>query len=121
MRMRLHRQWMAGVIAVAAAFGAAGCATKQARGTTAPEPEGVYPAVRIDCQVVAACFSGGTGFHERGGLGKILGYTVVPLCWIFDTPVSAVTDTACLPWDWKRKKMVGPSRELLPASQTVRP
>lgn len=40
-----------------------------------------------------------------------LGYTVVPLCWIFDTPVSAVSDTVCLPKDWRRLKKEEPEPE----------
>ena len=95
---------LAGLIAAAAAIGSSGCATRQVRGGQSPAPGALYPAVRMDCEIVGACFTGNTGFHSGGAVSKALGYTVVPLCWILDMPVSAVSDTVCLPWDWRREK-----------------
>ena len=112
--MRRHRQWIVGLLAAAAAFGAAGCATRQVRNARAPAPGGVYPAVRKDAEIVGACFAGDTGFHASGVFGKAIGYTVVPICWLLDMPLSAVTDTAWLAADLRAAKSgkVAPSEEL---------
>lgn len=109
--MKRQARRMMGIFAAVAAVGSQGCGTLHVRGARSQEPDCIYPAVRKDCQTIAACFSGGTGFHERGGIAKILGYTVVPLCWIFDTPVSALSDTVCLSKDWRRVKKEKPEPE----------
>ena len=79
-----------------------GCATRQVRSSATPVPTAVYPAVRTDCEMIGVCFDGGTMFHSGGPVGKTVGYTIVPLCCIVDMPLSAVTDTLCLPRDWWR-------------------
>jgi len=82
-----------------------GCATRQIRSSATPVPTAVYSAVRTDCEMIGVCFDGGTMFHSGGPGAKTIGYTVVPLCWIVDVPLSAITDTVCLPRDlWRINK-----------------
>jgi uncharacterized protein YceK len=87
-----------------------GCATRQVRSAAVPVPTAVYPAIRTDCEMIGVCFDGGTMFHGGGPVGKTMGYTVVPLCWIVDIPLSVVTDTLCLPRDVWRINRQGENR-----------
>lgn len=54
--------------------------------------------------MIRICFNGESIFHvEREG-SHILGYTIVPLCWLLDIPLSVINDTLCLPGDLLNKK-----------------
>jgi uncharacterized protein YceK len=65
-----------------------------------PDDVRIYPATRTDGAWFWACVSGNSIFQEKSsGVGRFASYTVVPLCFLIDMPVSLVTDTLMLPLD----------------------
>jgi len=63
-----------------------------------------YPAVRTDAECIGACVTGSTILHygdcdNAGVVRPIIGYTIVPLCFVVDVPISVVTDTILIPLD----------------------
>lgn len=79
-----------------------GCATCEVRSSRADAPSATYPAVKYDIEMISICYDGGSIFHGGGRVARTCGYTVVPLCWTLDIPLSAITDTVCLPRDLHR-------------------
>ena len=87
------------IIAVAILAGA-GCGTIISRPIPTYVGQGIYPATRTDGNLFWACASGNSVFQEKGsGVVPLAGYTVVPLCFLLDMPISLVTDTIMLPID----------------------
>ena len=90
------------VLAILGAISPLGCSTQEVRGSNASVPTTIYPAIRNDCEMIVICYDGSSIFNSGGPVAKMGGYTVVPLCWIIDMPLSAITDTVCLPKDlWR--------------------
>lgn len=70
------------------------------------EPSSVcYPATRYDSYIIGS----GGGIYAYGdcdnGLGPVLGWSVVVPLHIVDLPISLVTDTILLPFDFKRSRI----------------
>ena len=55
--------------------------------------------------MISVIFTGGSIFHDAGPILKATTYTLIAACCLIDIPISAVTDTIFLPWDfWKLRK-----------------
>ena len=88
-----------------------GCATVVKRTSlSGNEPKGLYPAIRADVtgtidycrnQLDPFGFGRGAGDPHRP---NILEKTLWVVFATIDLPISLVTDTVCLPWDWADKK-----------------
>lgn len=119
-KKKLKTKWKTGVLFALAAISPLGCATEQVRGSKASPPTAVYPAVRTDCEMIGICIDGGTVFHSGGPIAKACGYTLAPLCWFLDMPLSAIADTVCMPKDlWRLKKNRAESNRALQAIATA--
>jgi uncharacterized protein YceK len=82
-----------------------GCGTIMSRPKPFEVEDGLYPAIRTDGLAFWSCVTGDSLFQEKGGcLISAAGYTVIPLLFVVDMPISIVTDTVMLPFDIHRKK-----------------
>ncbi len=64
--------------------------------------QSLYPATKTDGVMLYACMRGGTVFQNGDTMAQLFGYSIFPLCFIIDLPISIVTDTLCLPYDIHR-------------------
>jgi len=80
-----------------------GCGTLITRIPSAPST--CYPATRYDGYIIAS----GGGIYAYGdcdnGMGSILGWSVVVPLHIVDLPISLITDTLLLPFDFRRSSV----------------
>ena len=83
-----------------------GCGTIMSRPKPFEVQDGLYPATRTDGCLFWACITGNSVFQEKstGWFILLAGYTVVPLCFLADMPISFVTDTVMLPVDIHQSK-----------------
>ena len=96
MKMKMIRNGCAALALLAVS----GCGTVMSRPTPTYVAPGLYPATRTDGALFWTCVSGASVFQEKGsGLAPLAGYTVVPLCFLIDIPLSLVADTVLLPMD----------------------
>ena len=60
----------------------------------------IFPATSTDIGMISTSLIGGSIFNESDSLFlKATGYTIVPICFLIDIPISVTTDIFCLPYD----------------------
>ncbi len=97
-----------------------GCGTMGTRSGGKPNPWGIYPATRMDIGMVWYGVTGRSILSDGNGGSKLIGCTVLPLCFLADIPVSMVTDTVMIYPDLRAQNEAEQSLTFVVAEGSVR-
>ena len=85
-----------------------GCGTFMAREGGISKDFKIYPATRADSEAIYVSVTGQSIFQHgdcdnANWFGQTIGYTIVPICFLVDLPISLITDTVMFPFDLTAK------------------